>query len=51
MNEHLEQRFNEIIGKLDELEQDSPASEELRNEIIDFLNKELIQKKDYSNGQ
>lgn len=39
MNEEQETRWDKLMDKLDEAQQDEPIHAELRKEIIDFLNK------------
>lgn len=42
MTEDQENKWDDLIAKIDEAEQDDPIHEELKKEMIDFLNDELI---------
>lgn len=42
MNEEQENRWDDLIAKIDEVEQDDPINDELREAMIDFLNDTLI---------
>jgi len=42
MSEEQKNKWEDLIAKIDKAEQDDPIHEELREDIIEFLNNQLL---------